>query len=323
MVFQFCNPGHQWGTFPAASAAWRISQEDFMKGINWINDLKLRGSYGEAGYIQNVGATNPYSLYASGPGSSYYGIGGGLSSTSQGFYNSTLGNPNVTWEHDKSTDIGFDATLFGHFDIVADWYKKESSGLLFQAQLPNVLGGASPPYINIGDVENRGVDLALTYHDRVSQDVTFSIGANITTYKNNITKESTTEQFFDTASSRDNDIVRDEVGHPIGEFYGYQVTGIYQNPSQVSSLPGYGGAVPGSFIYKDNDGDGKITPSDRTFIGNPNPNFTYGVNLSATYKRFDFTMVLYGSQGNKDFNFTKYWTDFYSTFQGAKSIEDV
>jgi TonB-linked SusC/RagA family outer membrane protein len=313
-------PGKQWGTFPSVSVAWRLSQEDFMKGITWINDLKIRGSYGEAGYYANVPATNPYSLYGSGPGASYYGIGGGLSSTSQGFYNSTLGNPNTTWEIDKTTDVGFDATLFNHFDLVFDWYKKESSGLLFGAQLPDLLGGAQAPVVNIGDVQNKGVDIALTYRDRLSQDFSFSVGANITTYKNDITKESNTQQFFDTAGSRDNDIVRNQVGHPIGEFFGYQVAGIYQNASQVSSLPGYSGAAPGSFIYKDVDGNGKIDANDRTFIGNPNPNFTYGVNLNATYKRFDITMVLYGSQGNKDFNYTEYWTDFYSTFQGGKSL---
>ena len=313
-------PGKQWGTFPSIGVAWRISQEDFMKGISWINDLKLRGSYGVAGYSANVPATNPYSLYASGPGASYYGINGGNSSITQGFYNSTLGNPNTTWEQDKTTNVAIDAALFNHFDLTAEWYKKESSGLLFGATLPATLGGAQPPVVNIGDVVNKGLDISLSYHDRISQDVTFSIGANITTYKNDIVKETGVSNFFDTASNRDNDIVRDEVGHPIGEFFGYQVTGIYQNASQVSSLPGYAGAAPGSFIYKDVDGDGQITPNDRTFIGNPNPNFTYGVNLNATFKQFDFSMVLYGSQGNKDYNYTEYWTDFYSTFQGGKSL---
>ena len=313
-------PGHQWGTFPSVGLAWRASQEDFMKGISWLNDLKLRGSYGEAGYYANVGAANPYSLFSSNNGSSYYGIGGGNSSVQQGFYNNTLGNPNTTWEHDKSTNVAIDASLFNHLDMTVEWYKKESSGLLFQASLPNTLGGASAPFVNIGDVQNKGLDISLTYHDRVSQDVTFSVNANITTYKNNITKETGVSNFFDTGSSRDNDIVRDQVGHPIGEFFGYQVVGIYQNASQVSSLPKYDGAAPGSFIYKDVDGDGKITSNDRTFIGNPNPNFTYGLNLNLTYKRFDFTAVLYGSHGNKDFNYTEYWTDFYSTFQGGKSL---
>jgi TonB-linked SusC/RagA family outer membrane protein len=315
-------PGKQWGTFPSVSAAWRISQEDFLKGVSWIQDLKLRGSYGEAGYFANVLSVsgNPYNAYNSGAGASYYGISGGLSSTTQGFYNSQIGNPNTTWENDKLTNVGLDASLFNHLDLSVEWYKKESSGLLFQAALPNTVGGASAPYVNIGDVENKGVDISATYHDKLSKDFGFSIGANITTYHNTILKETGALPYFDSGFNRDNPIVRDQVGHSIGEFFGYQTAGIYQNASQVTALPGYAGAAPGSFIYKDVDGDGKITPNDRTFIGNPNPNFTYGLNLNANYKNFDFTMVLYGSQGNKDYNYTEYWTDFYSTFQGSKSL---
>ncbi|WP_295670161.1 TonB-dependent receptor [uncultured Mucilaginibacter sp.] len=313
-------PGKQWGTFPSVSLAWHLSQEDFLKGVSWITDLKLRGSYGEAGFYGNTPGGNPYNAFNSGAGSSYYGIGGGLSQTQQGFYNSYIGNPNTTWENDKLTNIGLDASLFNHLDLTVEYYKKESAGLLFQASLPNTVGGATAPVVNIGDVQNKGIDISATYHDRINKDLTFSIGANITTYKNNITKETGLSNFFDSGNNRDNPIVRNQVGHPIGEFFGYIVSGVYQNASQVSSLPGYDGAAPGSFIYKDVDGDGKITPNDRTFMGNPNPNFTYGVNLNVSYKRFDFTAVLYGSQGNKDYNYTEYWTDFYSTFQGGKSL---
>jgi TonB-linked SusC/RagA family outer membrane protein len=316
-------PGHQSAVFPAVSAAWRISQEDFMKGINWINDLKIIGSYGEAGNDGNETSDYIAAAYATQAGYSNYAINGG-NSLQQGFYNTGVGNIKTSWETDKITNIGFTASLFNHLDLDIEWYKKAVSGLLFAAPIPATLGGASvnPPTINVGDVQNKGLDMSATYHDRVSQDVTFSIGANITTYKSLITHESNNSTNFQSGfvGGRIAPTVLDQVGEPIGEFYGYQVTGIYQNPSQVSSLPGYTGAVPGSFIYKDVDGDGKITSNDQTFIGNPNPDFTYGVNLSATWKRFDFSMVLYGSQGNKDFNFTKFWTDFYSTFQGAKSI---
>ncbi len=313
-------PGQQWGTFPAVSAAWRISQENFLKGVSWINDLKIIGSYGEAGNNGNIQSNNAYDAFASGFGSSYYGISGGTP-LQQGFYNSQLGNPKTTWETDKITNIGFTGSLFNHLDLDVEWYKKAVSGLLFQAALPATVGGANRPAINVGDVQNTGVDIAATWHGKVSQDFNFSIGANITTYNSLITKESATSNHFDTGGNRDGSIVRNQVGQPIGEFFGYQVQGIYQNPSQVASLPGYSNAAPGSFIYKDVDGDGKITSNDRTFIGNPNPNFTYGLNLNANYKKWDFTMVLYGSQGNKDCNYVKYWTDFYGTFQGGKSLD--
>jgi hypothetical protein len=115
--------------------------------------------------------------------------------------------------------------------------------------------------------------------------------------------------------------VRNQVGHPIGEFFGLQTEGIYQSNADAAKGATYSGAAAGSFIYKDVDGNGKIDNNDRTWIGNPNPKFTYGVNLNAAYKGFDFTMVLYGSYGNKDFNYVKYWTDFYSTFQGGKNLD--
>ena len=319
-------PGKQWGTFPSISGAWRISQESFLKGVSWINDLKVIASWGEAGYYGNVPSSNPYNAYSSGPGSSYYGLGGNGTATTQGFYNSQLGNPNTTWETDKATNVGLQGSLFNHLDFSVEYYKKTSDGLLFAASLPGVLGGANPPSINIGNIQNQGADISFTYHGRASQDFTYNITANITTYASLITKETTTTNNFQQGFNRDNPIVLNQVGHPIGEFYGYQVNtgvtnGIYQNAQQVAALPGYSGAAPGYFIYKDVNGDGQITSADQTFIGNPNPNFTYGLNLNASYKRFDISMVLYGSQGNKDYNYTKYWTDFYGTFQGGKSLD--
>jgi len=313
-------PGKQWSTFPSVKGAWRISQEDFLKGVSWINDLKIIASWGEVGNYNNVPASNAYNAYNSSFNASYYGLNGNGSPVTQGFYNSQLGNTHTTWENDKGTNVGFTASLFNHLDLDVEYYKKVSAGLLFPATLPSTLGGANPPSVNIGTLQNQGVDISATWHGKVSQDFTYSIGANITTYQSLITHETGNSNYFDQGFNRDNPIVRDQVGHPIGEFFGYQTAGIYQNAQQVSSLPGYAGAAPGSFIYKDVDGDGNITPNDRTWIGNPNPNFTYGINLNASYKRFDFSMVLYGSQGNKDFNYTKYWTNFYNPFQGGKAL---
>lgn len=315
-------PGRQWGTFPAVNVGWRISQEDFLKSVSWLNELKLRGSYGETGSNANILGTNAVNTYNYGLGNSNYAIGGGVGSTSLGFAQTTIGNPKTTWETDKILNLGFDVSLFNHLDLSAEWYKKSISGLLFPLTLPATVGGASAPTVNVGDVQNTGVDIAATYHAAIGQDFKFSIGANITSYKNKITKLNTGQNYFDLfGGSRIGSFVREAVGHPIGEFYGYQVQGIYQNPSQVSSLPGYSGAAPGSYIYKDVNGDGKIDDNDKTYLGNPNPDFTYGVNLNANYKGFDFSMVLYGSYGNKDFNYVKYWTDTYHSFPGGKNID--
>jgi len=314
-------PGHQWGTFPSVSLGWRISEEEFMKPVTWINDLKLRGSYGRAGNDANVNNNNAYSTFASGPGTSYYGIQGGASSIQQGFYNNQLGNPDVTWETDKITNIGLDGTLFdNHWDFILEWYKKSISGLLFQKALPPPAGGGGAPVINVGDVQNTGLDFSTTYHGRVNRDFTFNITANITTYKSKITRIPGTG-YFDAGASRDLDIVRNQVGHPISEFYGYKTAGIYQSDADAKKGPTYSGAAAGSFIYANTNGDTTIDANDRTWLGNPNPNFTYGLNINAAYKGFDLTIVLYGSQGAKVFNYVKYWTDFYSTFQGGKGLD--
>jgi len=226
----------------------------------------------------------------------------------------------VTWEKDKMTNIGLDATIFKRFDFSVEWYKKAISGLLFPLPLLQELGGGAPPVVNVGDVQNTGVDISATYHGVVSNDFTFNIGANITTYKSLITAEPA-PGYFDFGSSRDLDIVRNEVGHPIGEFFGLKTEGIYQNAADVAKGPSYSGAVPGSFRYEAINGDTSVSAADRVFIGNPNPKFTYGINLNANYKGFDFTMILYGSYGNKDFNYVKYWTDFYGTFEGGKNVD--
>ena len=314
-------PGRQWGTFPSISLGWRVSQEDFLKSVSWLQDLKIRGSYGSTGSNANVLGTNALNTANQGLGSAFYDISGSGNSVVPGYALTGIGNPNTTWETDKILNIGVDASLFNHLDLSLEWYRKSISGLLFPLSLPAITGSATPPTVNVGDVRNTGIDFQATYHANVGQDFKFSIGANITAYKNKITKLVDPGYFTVSNGTRIGTFVREEVGHPIGSFYGYEIAGIYQNPSQVSSLPGYSGAQPGAYIYKDINGDGKIDANDRTFIGNPNPNFTYGVNLNASYKGFDFSMVLYGSHGNKDFNYVKYWTNTYGAFPGGKDID--
>ncbi len=323
--FSIFYPGKQWGTFPSVSLGWILSQENFMKNISWINNLKIRGSYGIAGNNGNIGGNNAYTTFAQGTGISYYGIGGNPNTVTQGFYQSQLGNQAVTWEKDKISNVGLDATLFNHFDFTVEWYKKAISGLLFTLPLPATAGGAAPPVVNVGDVQNTGVDISANYHGSAGNNgFTYNIGANITTYKSLITNIPS-PGYFDAGGVRalnsTSNVVRNQVGHPIGAFFGYQTEGIYQDTISAKQGATYAGASAGSFIYKDVNGDGKIDANDRTWIGNPNPKFTYGLNLSANYKRFDFTLVLYGSYGNKDFNYIKYWTDFYSTFQGGKNLD--
>jgi TonB-linked SusC/RagA family outer membrane protein len=314
-------PGHQWGTFPSGTLGWRISQESFMKDIKWLNELKLRGSYGATGSNANIGGTNAINTYNSGFGSTDYGIGGGLNTVSTGFAQASIGNPKTTWETDKILNVGFDASLFNHLDLTAEYYKKSISGLLFPVTLPATTGGATAPTVNVGDVQNTGLDISATYHDNIGKDFRFSVSTYITSYKNKITYLNAPGYFDIFGGSRIGSFIREEVGQPIGEFYGYKVKGIYQNAAQLTQYPSHIGSAVGSYIYEDTNHQGFIDANSRTFIGNPNPDFTYGVNLNASYKHFDFSMVLYGSQGNKDFNYIKYWTDTYNSFPGGKNIE--
>ncbi|HVS94301.1 MAG TPA: TonB-dependent receptor [Mucilaginibacter sp.] len=324
-------PGRQWGTFPSVSLGWRISQEDFLKSVSWLQELKLRGSYGATGSNANILGTNAIDTYNYGFGSTGYAIDGALQSVFTGYAQTSIGNPKTTWETDKILNFGADISVFNHLDLNVEWYKKSISGLLFPQTLPATAGGASAPTVNVGDVQNTGVDIAATFHDAIGKDFRFSIGANITTYNNKITKLNNGQPYFDIfGGSRIGSFVREALGQPIGEFFGYQVTGIYQSDADAhfdrannanTAGAAYSGAQAGSYIYKDVNGDGKIDDNDKTYLGNPNPNFTYGVNLNLNYKAFDLATVFYGSYGNKIFNYVKYWTDMYHSFPGGKDID--
>lgn len=307
------------GYFGSGSIGWRISKENFMKDISWINDLKIRGSYGVLGTASNTNAANSFELYNSSPGGSYYAIDGSTGNTALGFYHSQLANPRAHWEGDKVTNVGIDAVLFKNsVDLTVEWYKKAVNGLLFQDQAGDVVGGATRPNVNIGDLQNTGIDASISYHKNITRDLSFNISANITTYKSKVTSIPGSAGFFETGGTRLGNVARNMVGHPVGEFFGYKIIGFFQSADDVAKSPTQANAAVGEFKYEDLDGDGKITDADRTFLGDPNPKFTYGLNLGLTYKNFDFSMMLYGSQGNKLFNYNALFLDF-PYFQNAKS----
>ncbi|MGN6618891.1 MAG: SusC/RagA family TonB-linked outer membrane protein [Ilyomonas sp.] len=311
----------RYGYFPAVSAAWRISQEDFFKSISFINELKLRYSWGKMGSTSNVSSTNPFNLYGSRSGKSFYDISGTSTSPVAGFYRSNIGNPTTTWEGDIISNVGLDATILNNkIDFTIDWYKKKVSGLLFTAsglQYDRVFtGDADLPKVNIGDMQNTGIDLSVTYHGSIAKDFKFDLTGTFTSYNNKIVSVPGLP-YFDGPSIRNVIITRNQEGHPVGAFFGYQVLGIFQSDEEVAKAPKQTGAEPGVFRYKDVDGDGEITPADRTYIGDPNPDFTYGLNIAFTYKNFDFSSFFFGSKGNDIFNQTLYYTDFPDFFKGA------
>ena len=315
------GPNSRYGNFWSVSAGWIVSEENFMKNVTFVSNLKFRGSYGILGSISNVPGGNAFTAYTSGGGSSYYDVNGG-GSTSLGFYAGSYGNLNTSWEKNKILDFGFDATLVKNkLDVSFDWYKKKIEGLLFGDQAAGTAGlGANLPKVNIGDMQNTGIDISATYHAKINKDVNFSIGANLGAYKNLIVSIPGAAGFFETAGTHNTgQQVRNQTGHPVGSFYGYHIVGIYQDAADVAKSPTETDAAPGRFKYQDLNGDGKIDDKDRGFYGNPNPAYTLGINLSISYKRFDFSTTLYGSFGNDILNYTRYFQDFWPQFQNSKS----
>lgn len=318
----------RYGIFPAVSAGWRISEEPFMDGVSWLTDLKIRAGWGVMGNQLNVTPNNAYTLFGSRQFA--YDATGSNSETEQGFVRSQIGAPQAKWEKDKNLNIGVDiAVLEGQLEATIDYYRKDIEDLLFNPELPATAGGADPPFVNVASMLNTGVDVSLRGQTEV-RGVQIQGNANLTTYSNEITSVAEGFDSFSEETRRFNaqSIVRNEVGHEMSSFYGFQVIGFWQSEEEVEQANAQApdglyqpDAAPGRFRYKDVNGDGQITAADRTFLGSPNPDLTYGLNLRFSYSNWDLGVSLYGSQGAQNWNHVKWWTDFFSSFNGAKSKE--
>lgn len=320
---------HRYGWFPSFSAAWRISKESFLEGVSWLTDFKIRGGYGVMGNQFNLSANNAFTTYGSNQNTSYYPVTGGNTIT-PGYFQNRIGNPEAKWESDKNANIGIDLSLFhGRFDFSGDYYRKDIKDMLFNPELPGTAGQATAPYKNIASMKNEGLDLSASANFLLSKDLKLTTTATFTTYHNEIKSVSGNTPYYDVPITRrfnGNYFVRNAVGHSLGSFYGYKVAGFWNSQAEIdqanSSLGGgtyQSDIAVGRFRYADINSDGKITADDRTFIGDPNPDFTYGLNLGLNYKNFDFSAFFYGSQGNDIWNNVRWWTDFYAGFTGAKS----
>jgi TonB-linked SusC/RagA family outer membrane protein len=311
----------RFGTFPSFSAGWRISDEAFLSGGTVLSELKIRGGYGIMGNQLAVSPQNQFFLFGGGAGSSNYDLTGTGSSSLQGFRPTRIGNPDAKWEQNVTTNIGFDASFFDNkFEWIFDWYSKQTEDLLFNPELPGTAGGAERPFVNIAAMSNTGLDMQFIYRNQWG-DFGFEGNLTFTTYKNEIVAIAEGVEFFDAGGSRIGSFNRNAVGESVGSFYGYTVMGLFQSSAEVSGAPTQDGAEAGFFRFDDADGSGDIGPDDRGFIGNPNPDFTYGLNLAFTYGNFDLTTFIYGSQGNDIFNWNTWWVDFWPSFQGQKSTQ--
>ena len=323
---------NRWGNFPSASLGWRMSDEKFMEPTRkWLDDFKLRAGYGTTGN-SNIGSYNYAFQY--GTGNYYmYPITGSDSETSPGYVLSNLGDSDAKWETTKMFNIGFDLTaLSNRLTAGFDFYVKNTSDLLVPANWSALVGNASKPSINIGDMKNRGVDLSIGWRDKVGE-FGYNITANISRYKNRLDEIGTDAGIFTgTRISNMNVLMK---GHAIGEFHGYQLDGIYKSEEEVRNYKNDAGGTVlpygtsdastlnaanyvGQFKVKDVNNDGKIDASDRTFIGNPHPDLTGGINLGVNWKGFDLSTYMYFSVGNDLFAMYKYYTH-YGSLQSAYS----
>ncbi|UXX81280.1 TonB-dependent receptor [Reichenbachiella carrageenanivorans] len=318
------NDGNNTGVFPAFSLGWIVSEESFLSGSSFISNLKLRGSYGEMGN-QELPVANPnVTVSALNSQNSFYtfdGVG-----TDVGAAVSALGNADLTWETSSQIDFGVDfGFLNDDLTLTVDYFDIKTKDMILNPPLPATGSVATPPYLNVGEMQNKGLEFAIGYGNfSSSSDFTYDLAFNLSTYKNEITAINAAEgTSFLGASLRGNTVSRTAVGDPLASFYGREVIGIFQDAAEVSSAPDQGFATPddgvGRFRYADVDGNNVIDGEDRKVIGNPHPDFTFGFNANIGYKNFDLSLFVTGSQGNEIYNFTKYFTDFPSFPNGGRS----
>jgi len=315
---------NRYGVFPAFSAGWRITQENFMRDTKWINELKIRGGWGKMGNSR----ISPNNLFNTAGAQALFGydLGGANTSTSPGLALTGIGNPAAKWEENTTINVGFDGTFFNNkIDVIFDWYTRRTKDLLYRDRLPATVGNATPPFINIGSMKNSGIDLMVTYKDRISSKFRYEMDFIFTKYTNEITKVSDARSFFDESFSGriGGGIVRNAVGQPVSSFFGYNVIGLFADQADVDKSPDQDGAGPGRFKYEDVNGDGRINDEDRTFLGNPNPDFSYGFNARLIFGDFDVEALFYGVYGGEVLNFTRWFTDFYPSFAGIGKSDRV
>ncbi|MBQ6379602.1 MAG: TonB-dependent receptor, partial [Prevotella sp.] len=308
--------GHRWGYFPSVSAGWVITSEKFMEATrSWMDYLKIRASWGQNGNCQIPNfqylATISYSP------TSYadfaYKFGSSMAQTlsqtnySPGAYADIVPNEDITWETSEQLNIGLDARFIGgRLGLNFDWYKKTTKDWLIQAPIELVMG-TNAPYINGGDIENTGIEIALSWNDKIGKDFNYRANLNFATNKNKVTRIANEQGLIngrDKALFENSSYVsRVEVGHPIAYFYGMDYEGIWQSQAQIDAARAAGKAVrddaqPGDMIWTDWDSDGVINYDlDRHEIGNPHPDFTLGATLGFDWKGLDFSVTGSGQFG--------------------------
>lgn len=311
---------NRYATFPSVSAGWRISQENFMKGIDWLDDLKLRASWGQTGN-QEISNTSRYTIYVpnygltESGGQSYgtsYDIAGtnGGSILQSGFKRDQIGNNGIKWETTTQTNVGIDFTLlnqslYGSFD----WYYKKTTDILLEMAGIAAMGEGSKQWINAGEMENKGLELNLGYRNSTKFGLKYDVNANLSSYRNKITALPATVAANGKFGGNG---VESVIGHPNGSQVGYVADGIFKSQEEIDNHATQEGAGLGRIRWRDLDHNGIINEKDQQWIYDPTPAFSYGLNIYLEYKNFDLTMFWQGVQGVDVISDLKKETDLWS-----------
>ena len=306
---------YRYGTFPSVAAGWRISEESFMDATrNWLDYLKIRVSWGISGNDQ-VGSYNGFTTMGSSYRNSYYPITGSNDSPSVGFQSTAFGNPNAKWEKTISKTVGIDGEIFSRLGFSLDIWEKTTNDMLYKVGIPAVEGQATVPSVNIGAMKNHGVDLQLNYRGTaLNKDLSYSVNFNISHYKNKLSKISdNANEVIQGSLYRLYRYTQSTKGTSFPEFFGYDVVGIFQSDDEANNYyPQFDGAYnrAGVFKFRDVNGDEVIDSKDRTYIGNPHPDFVSGLTANIRYKQFDLSASFYASVGNDIVDIQRLFLDF-------------
>ena len=332
--------GNQWGYFPSFSAGWVISNEAFMKNTtSWLGFLKIRAGWGQNGN-DNIPNSNWRAGYEFGD-YGLYTFGSDKNGGTTGAYPNRLANPDLTWETSEQTNIGIDARfLDNRLSFTMDWYNKQTKDLLVEVGT-NAASGFSSQYQNAGTVKNTGLELSMGWRDQIGKEFKYGVNVNMAYNKNEVTEVNNANHFIeggnDLLAQSTGRFVRMEEGHPIGYFYGYKTDGVIQNQNDLQAYldqnckgnaanSKQGASIkPGDLKFVDVDGNGVINDDDKTDLGNPHPDVTMGLTLSAEYKGFDFSVTTYGAFGAQvarswrkfsDGQYENYTTEVYDYWHG-------
>lgn len=295
--------GNRWGVFPSFSAGWVITNESFMESVqNWMDFLKIRASWGQNG---NSDITNfQYLSTIAFDAQNSYVFGTDKVTQTTGAYANILPNKDISWETSEQLDLGIDARFFNsRLGLAFDYYHKVTKDWLVQAPILASYGTGAP-YINGGDIVNKGFEIALNWNERI-RDFNYGINFNLSHNKNEVTRIANTEGIIHGPSDvltamSGGEIYRAEVGYPIGYFWGYKTAGVFQNQAQVDATKAkLSTAAPGELIFVDVNGDGEISEADKTMLGDPNPDFRMGFSFNLGYKGWDLSVTTNGAFGQQ------------------------